>query len=118
LEVRQFYEVETSDIKEDGSFQCPQCGKAISAKDESGQIYKTETWTIAEGTKVVEVDLRCQCGSMIRLEGSEILQATGFAKELGNPEEPDDDEYWLEWLALDESPSRSSRPRSSIPFWD
>lgn len=60
-----------------------------------------------EGTKVIEVNLRCRCGSVIRPEGSEILKATGFAKELVDPEEPEDSDCWLEWLyALEDSTPR------------
>ena len=62
-----------SDIDGNGSIRCPECGKAISAKDESDEVYKTETWTIANGTKIVQVDLRCQCGTIIRLEGMLLL---------------------------------------------
>lgn len=49
--------------------------------------------------KVVVMELQCRCGSWIRLEGSDLIDATRLADGFVDPNtEPDDDDYWLERL--------------------
>ena len=112
--MEEIYKIELSDVGDDGSFACPRCGEIMSSEDKSGGAYVLESWAVGAGVEVVGVDIRCRCGSRIRLEGPDILEATGFPEYFGGPEDPD---YELDRLETsDESPT--PRPRSSIPFWD
>jgi predicted RNA-binding Zn-ribbon protein involved in translation (DUF1610 family) len=56
-------------IADDGSFQCPKCGRKISPEDETNENYEIIETKVQKGD-LVELVIRCsKCGSTLKLTG-------------------------------------------------
>jgi Zn finger protein HypA/HybF involved in hydrogenase expression len=63
------YKIDLSAIEEDGTFECPKCGKAISPDDESEDNYQILDTTVVND-ELAELVISCaKCKSTIKLTG-------------------------------------------------
>lgn len=63
------YKIDLSAIGEDGSFECPKCGKSISPDDESEDNYEILDTTVVND-ELAELVINCaKCKSTIKLTG-------------------------------------------------
>ena len=63
------YKIDLSAIGEDGSFECPKCGKSISPDDESEDNYQILDTTVVND-ELAELVISCaKCNSTIKLTG-------------------------------------------------
>ena len=63
------YTINSDAIKDDGSFECPKCGKSISPDDESEDNYQILDTKVVNG-ELAELVISCaKCRSTIRVTG-------------------------------------------------
>jgi hypothetical protein len=63
------YKIDLSAVGEDGTFECPKCGKAISPDDESEDNYQILDTTVVND-ELAELVISCAtCKSTIKLTG-------------------------------------------------
>ena len=63
------YKIDLAAIEDDGSFQCPKCGKSISPDDESEENYQILDTKVVNG-ELAELVISCaKCKSTIKVTG-------------------------------------------------
>jgi len=82
------FRIDLTEIEGDGEFHCPACGRTISPEDYSGLTYCIlDVKTKADG-RLEEVIVQCgTCGSIICLDGFDLLEDFSYADERFNIEE-------------------------------
>ena len=76
------FRIDLTAIEGEGEFPCPTCGTIISLDDQSSVIYEIrEIETSADGT-LQGATIQCRrCGSMIQIEGFDVLEGLGYFDE-------------------------------------
>jgi transcription elongation factor Elf1 len=87
-EIDRRFRIDLTEIEGDGDFYCPACGKKISPDDYSGLNYCIlDVKTKVDG-RVEEAIVQCRmCGSIICLDGFDLLEDLSCADEYFNIEE-------------------------------
>jgi len=91
LGMEQRFKVDLRMVEGDGEFPCPACNQIISPEDESGVTYGVlEVETGRDGT-LQDATIQCRkCGSLIRLEGFDLLNEIVYSDRLIAPEDRPD----------------------------
>jgi len=86
--MEQKFQIDLTEIEGDGEFYCPSCGTTISPDDYTGLTYRIlDVKTKIDG-RVEEVIIQCgTCGSVICLDGFDLLEDLSCADECFNTEE-------------------------------
>jgi len=82
------FRIDLTEIEGDGELYCPACGITISPDDYSELTYRIlDVKTKVDG-RVEEVIVQCgTCGSIICLDGFDLLEDLSYAEECFNIEE-------------------------------
>jgi len=86
--MEQKFQIDLRKIKGKGEFRCPACGTTISPDDYSGLTYSILNVKTKVDGRVEEVIVQCRnCGSIIILDGFDLLEDPRCADEYSNIEE-------------------------------
>ena len=95
--MEQRFRVDLREVEGDGEFPCPACNQIISPDDESGVIYGVLGVETGRDGTLLDATIQCRkCGSLIRLEGFNLLNEIGYSDGLIGSENPPDFEANIE----------------------
>jgi transcription elongation factor Elf1 len=81
------FTINLTEIEGDGEFSCPRCKEIISPDDDSGKVYDVLKTEENEGL-LKKVTIKCgTCGSIIQLEGFDLLEDLDHSEKLSDPDD-------------------------------